>query len=520
LKTWPASKIREIVNLLDIYVLPNANPDGRERVLNSAPGSNSRLWRKNLRLLPYRPYPDCWGEGVDLNRNFAHLWGIRTLDDSGSVATSTAECSDQYVGPSVASEAETKNVQKLLDDYPIDCFIDLHSYGELIFHPWAHAVPQTTHPTQRFFEIDTSDWHELPTDAPDYREYLPADELERFQTAGLVAAEAIRDVRPPPVSFYDHRPNYRVRAAADEYPSTGSGMDYAYARHLLDPTKRKVDAFAFETGAGDLFGNAEASFQPAPGLDDRLKQEVMSGLLSMLESCALGVLAGAPHSVNQAAWVPGSNIYRYGHNSIPNIPITGAPPDTDWSRWDMLHDGSVYRMYFFKRTSNNTLYQFAWNGSSYAFGHLSIPVLTLVGAPAGADTSSFSMLHDGSEYQLYLRAGGVGRNLLKFAWAPGTTTYTYRAAESPIAVLGFPANADFSRWSMLHDGTDARLYASASGSQTHLLQGALNSAANAFQFGYRSIAELTIEGMPRNGSYGPMSMLHDGGAYRFYFRTL
>ena len=38
-------------------------------------------------------------------------------------------------------------------------------------------------------------------------------------------------------------------------------------------------------------------------------------------------------SLNQAGYVTGSTTYRYGHNSIPNIFITGAPDDIDWSRW-------------------------------------------------------------------------------------------------------------------------------------------------------------------------------------------
>lgn len=41
-------------------------------------------------------------------------------------------------------------------------------------------------------------------------------------------------------------------------------------------------------------------------------------------------------SVNQGAWVPGTTFYQFDFNSIPNIPITGAPADTDIARWAML----------------------------------------------------------------------------------------------------------------------------------------------------------------------------------------
>ena len=130
-------------------------------------------------------------------------------------------------------------------------------------------------------------------------------------------------------------------------------------------------------------------------------------------------------SLNQFAWVAGTAIYRFGHNSIPNIPIVGAPDDADLSNWAMLHDGSAYRLYAFKRGTTDTLYQAAFNGSAYQFGFNSIPVLRLVGFPADADASSFAMLHDGSAYRLYLRRSGDPRTLYQASWVAGTDTYQF-----------------------------------------------------------------------------------------------
>ena len=50
-------------------------------------------------------------------------------------------------------------------------------------------------------------------------------------------------------------------------------------------------------------------------------------------------------------------------------------------------------IYEFYSPDNNKLYQFAWNGSAYQYGHNSIPELTLTNIPADADASSFAMLH-------------------------------------------------------------------------------------------------------------------------------
>ena len=67
---WPAATVRAIVESLDLFVLPNANPDGREHVFDVA-----RLWRKNPRDNPLTP---C--DGVDVNRTDELLWGIVSRD--------------------------------------------------------------------------------------------------------------------------------------------------------------------------------------------------------------------------------------------------------------------------------------------------------------------------------------------------------------------------------------------------------------------------------------------------------
>jgi hypothetical protein len=178
-------------------------------------------------------------------------------------------------------------------------------------------------------------------------------------------------------------------------------------------------------------------------------------------------------SVNQGAWVPGTSRYEYGYRSIPNIPITGAPADANFSRWAMLHDGGAYRLYCFKGSSTDTLYQFAWDGASYAYGYNSIPVLTLVGAPSDADASSIAMLHSGNAYHAYLRRLGDPFTLYQFIWVPGTTTYQwgYQNYLPDLQVTGFPSDTDWSRWDMLHDGSAYRLSAFHYGSNDRLSQG-------------------------------------------------
>lgn len=262
-RTWDADTLRGIMHTLDIFVLANANPDGREYVFDT-----NRMWRKNR-----APLSDPACVGVDLNRNFDLLWGIETRSPEGALTTSRSPCSDVYFGPGAFSEPETRNVKALFDNYHIDYMVDVHSYSELVLYPWAHAPNQTTDPSQRFNLVDTSTWQELPTDAPDYGEYISPADLERFERIGAAAAQAIKDVRGR---------TYTVQSGTALYPTTGTTSDYAYARHVANPALRKVYGFTFETGPWT--GDAEESFQPPFPEADRIMEEVISGLLSVLMS--------------------------------------------------------------------------------------------------------------------------------------------------------------------------------------------------------------------------------------------
>ena len=71
------------------------------------------------------------------------------------------------------------------------------------------------------------------------------------------------------------------------------------------------------------------------------------------------------HSLNQFAWISGTPAYQFGHRSLANVPITGAPEDADLTRWSMLHDGAVYRLYCGKRGHDYLLYQFGFDGAAY-----------------------------------------------------------------------------------------------------------------------------------------------------------
>lgn len=122
--------ITALVDAQEIWVLPNANPDGYEYVFQT-----NNLWRKNRRVF-------AGGTGVDLNRNYPLGW-------SSACAGSTSASSDTYKGPSAASEAEVATVIALADERRFARLLDYHSYGsETLYgydcwsHPWSAFLAQ------------------------------------------------------------------------------------------------------------------------------------------------------------------------------------------------------------------------------------------------------------------------------------------------------------------------------------------------------------------------------------------
>lgn len=117
----------------EVVVVPIFNPDGR--ALAQPTRKSTSAW------------PDTTCRGVDLNRNFPYEWG--------AAAASPYPCSDTYLGPTPASEPETRAMMALLEnlyatratppagqpfpDETSGVLVSLHTYGDLVLWPWAHT---------------------------------------------------------------------------------------------------------------------------------------------------------------------------------------------------------------------------------------------------------------------------------------------------------------------------------------------------------------------------------------------
>jgi hypothetical protein len=227
-------------------------------------------------------------------------------------------------------------------------------------------------------------------------------------------------------------------------------------------------------------------------------------------------------SLVQAAFNPSTGRFEFGFDSIPEIPITGAPADVDWDRWGMLHDGTTYRLYFLPQGEADELLQFGFNPSTvaYEWGHDSIPAIPITGTPAGVDPSGFAMLHDGSTYRLYFLSENDPLQLVQFGFDPSVGEYVYGHQSIPeIPITGTPAGTDWSGWEMLHDGSTYRLYAFADAGHDALVQHGFNPATTAYEWGHDSIPQIDLSSAPAGTNTDDFAMLHDGTRYRFYMLT-
>ncbi|WP_230879586.1 M14 family zinc carboxypeptidase [Planomonospora sp. ID67723] len=128
------SRITNLVNGREIWIMPDLNPDGGE--FDIATGSY-RSWRKNR-----QPNAGSSAVGTDMNRNWAYNWGC-CGGSSGSAS------SDTYRGPSAESAPEVRAVANWVRSrvvggvQQLKAHIDWHTYGELILWPYGYTYNDT-----------------------------------------------------------------------------------------------------------------------------------------------------------------------------------------------------------------------------------------------------------------------------------------------------------------------------------------------------------------------------------------
>ncbi len=131
-------RTKQLVNNLDIFLLPSVNPDGGTVSFYDR-GSQRRNITRHCLLTTTNGMPAARGSwGVDNNRNY----DIGSLFDGYSGGSSSCT-SDNFSGPSELSEPESKNVDWVAATYDnIKFSMNTHSSGNLfMWSPGAYIVP-------------------------------------------------------------------------------------------------------------------------------------------------------------------------------------------------------------------------------------------------------------------------------------------------------------------------------------------------------------------------------------------
>ncbi|MEU9718481.1 M14 family metallopeptidase [Streptomyces sp. NPDC047976] len=128
------SRITNMVNQREIWIIPDLNPDGGE--YDIATGSY-RSWRKNR-----QPNSGSSYVGTDENRNWNYKWGC-------CGGSSTSKSSETYRGPAAESAPEVKVVSDFVRSrvvggkQQITAAIDFHTYSELVLWPFGYTYNDT-----------------------------------------------------------------------------------------------------------------------------------------------------------------------------------------------------------------------------------------------------------------------------------------------------------------------------------------------------------------------------------------
>lgn len=278
-KSYTAAQVREIVDHINIFVVPCVNPDGRF-FTQSGSDEFHRMWRRN-RNTSVHGTPSC--QGVDLNRNYdftfdlAKYFDITDPDVTGHTSDDPCHFAQIYHGPGAFSEPETQNVRWLLDTYPrIRWFIDIHGFRSEIYHPWGDDQNQSTDAAMNWRNPAFD--HQRGREGDAYREYISAGDLSTHVALATRLRDGIQPVRGR---------SYLVTQIFSLYPVSGSSTDYVWSRHLADPGKPRVEAFSIEVAGSD--DPSVSGFQPLVPNKDEIVREVTSGLINFCLATVCGV---------------------------------------------------------------------------------------------------------------------------------------------------------------------------------------------------------------------------------------
>ncbi|MET9647147.1 M14 family metallopeptidase [Streptomyces syringium] len=234
--SFTSAQVRTILEELDIVVFPLVNPDGRHYSQTT-----EALWRRNRN--PAQSGGDPAAVGVDLNRNYDHLFDYRTAFHPLApvrVSDDPANPDQVYQGPEPFSEPETRNVRWLTDHFiRTRWFVDVHSYTQKMLYVWGDDQNQSVDPAKNFGNPLFDGKRGLKDDLL-YAEFIEEDDADDSAVLAERFCEALKGVRGK---------EYTPEQAFDLYATCGTSDDYLYARHIVSgQEEEKILTFTVEWG--------------------------------------------------------------------------------------------------------------------------------------------------------------------------------------------------------------------------------------------------------------------------------
>ena len=306
-------RTRELVDNLDIFILPSSNPDGshfsihnftqqrRNMTNHCVEGGKesddpfaSNFWDARVNPESGQPYTaidpaarNAWG--VDLNRNNT----VGTIFD-GYIGASQSCTSDVYAGPGEASEPEIKNELWIADTFTnIKFSNNIHSFGG--YFMWA---PGAYLPNRDEGDLD----------------HANIGVEKYFFAAGDQILNRIKEHRNTAIL-----PERTGPIADVLYSAAGNSAD----EHWYN---RNVIAYSFETGADLFFTNLTgAAAAGAPGI--RISPNA-GGIFYLKPGDTLRVGAGGPNPETRTV----AAVNRTGHTRTSLFTAAARRTRTRWAR--------------------------------------------------------------------------------------------------------------------------------------------------------------------------------------------
>jgi hypothetical protein len=180
------SRIVNLVNNREIFIIPCMNPDGWEhnRITNANGGGG---WRKNRRHISGPVYPTPGGVyGIDLNRNWSTDWG-NCVSIPSSCASNDPD-DDTYYGTGPFSEPEAQAVRNFIKSKHIVVANDQHSVGPYYSLPFGRPA---LHPAPDSLSIMQQRWYTaIPALMGKYNGMRAGNS---FQALGYEVAGGVKD---------------------------------------------------------------------------------------------------------------------------------------------------------------------------------------------------------------------------------------------------------------------------------------------------------------------------------------